>query len=68
MPPEFVATDYIQATSTYELVGGAVVSGSFHALDQDYLIDALSTLGDVFVGVANIPNTMYARELTQSDK
>ncbi|WP_166332674.1 amidohydrolase family protein [Sphingobacterium chungjuense] len=68
MPPEFVATDYIQEISTYELVGGAVVFGSFQAFDQDYLIDALSMLGDVFVGVANIPNTMSARELTQSDK
>ncbi len=68
LPPEFVTKDYLRATSAYELVGGAVVSGSFQAFDQDYLIDALSTLGDGFVGVANIPHTMSERELALLNK
>ncbi|WP_206367790.1 amidohydrolase family protein [Sphingobacterium chungjuense] len=58
LPPEFVTTDYLEATKAYLLAGGAVVSGSFQAFDQDYLIDALKILGDGFVGVANIPHTI----------
>jgi predicted TIM-barrel fold metal-dependent hydrolase len=38
-----------------DVEGGAVVSASFQAYDQTYLIDALARLGPGFVGVANIP-------------
>lgn len=68
MPPEFVAADYRQATEPYALTGGAIVSGSFQAFDQEYLIDALQTLGDGFVGVANIPHTMSEQELAVLNK
>lgn len=37
------------------LVGGAVVSGSFQAFDQTYLVDALQNLGPSFVGVTQLP-------------
>lgn len=36
-------------------MGGAVVSGSFQGYDQSYLIDALQTLGENFVGVTQLP-------------
>ncbi len=68
LPPEFVTTDYLEATKAYLLVGGAVVSGSFQAFDQDYLIDALKILGDGFVGVANIPHTLSEQELALLNK
>jgi hypothetical protein len=37
-------------------VAGAVVSGSFQADDQTYLMDALPRLGIGWVGVTQIPN------------
>ena len=57
-PPEFTLDNYHQATSSFELVGGAVVSGSFQAFDQTYLTASLSELGEGFFGVANIPVDM----------
>lgn len=55
LPPTFTAEDYIDSVKNYNVTGGAIVSGSFQAFDQEYLIDALQTLGDNFYGVANIP-------------
>ena len=55
MPPEFTVEDYQAKLTTEELAGGAVVSGSFQAFDQQYLIDALNKLGPRYCGVANIP-------------
>ena len=55
VPEEFTCEDYLKKTSAYELCGGAVVSGSFQAFDQSYLIDALDSDGaiDVFSRNAN---------------
>jgi predicted TIM-barrel fold metal-dependent hydrolase len=52
LPEPFTVDDY---TARFTAHGGAVVSGSFQAYDQTYLIDALERLGPRFVGVANIP-------------
>lgn len=68
LPPKFDVNDYRDATSDYEVIGGAVVSGSFQAFDQAYLIDALKTLGDKFVGVANIPSDIADSELDRLAK
>ena len=41
--------------------GGAVVSGSFQAFDETYLVDALAAARlDGFVGVAQIPESRIA--------
>lgn len=63
LPPEFTATDYVRSVSDLGVAGGAVVSGSFQAFDQSYLLDALATLGPMFVGVANIAETTSNDEL-----
>lgn len=63
LPPEFTATDYLRSVSDLGVAGGAVVSGSFQAFDQSYLLDALATLGPMFVGVANIAETTSNDEL-----
>jgi predicted TIM-barrel fold metal-dependent hydrolase len=55
LPDAFTVTDYQERVAGLEVAGGAVVSGSFQAYDQTYLIDALQQLGTAFVGVANIP-------------
>lgn len=62
-PPAFTTFDYKKATEEYEIEGGAIVSGSFQAFDQDYLVDALQTLGKNYVGVANIPSDISDEEL-----
>ena len=55
MPESYTVSDYLSKLGSYELVGGAVVSGSFHAFDQSYLIAALKQLGSNYVGVAQLP-------------
>jgi predicted TIM-barrel fold metal-dependent hydrolase len=52
----------------YQLAGGAVVSGSFQALDQTYLIDALEKLGPRFVGVTQVPASVADEELIALDR
>ncbi len=67
-PAEFSCSDYLHRTSAYELCGGAVVSGSFQAFDQSYLIDALATLGPAFVGVTQLPATVSDEEIIRLDR
>lgn len=55
MPESFTAQDYLNEMQAYELCGGAVVSGSFQAFDQTYLLDALQKLGPGYVGVTQVP-------------
>lgn len=57
LPSPFPVESYLQATSQYELIGGAVVSGSFQEQDQSYLLDALPKLGRNFVGVTQLLHT-----------
>lgn len=54
LPDPFTVEDYLQRTEALNVAGGAVVSGSFQALDQSYLLDALERLGSSFVGVTNL--------------
>jgi predicted TIM-barrel fold metal-dependent hydrolase len=54
-PNEFSVADYQQQTHGLGIVAGAVVSGSFQAFDQQYLIKALKQLGPAFVGVTQLP-------------
>ncbi|GAA4271173.1 amidohydrolase family protein [Aquimarina gracilis] len=63
IPREFKVEDYKNSTKDYELAGGAIVSGSFQAFDQNYLKNSLSQLGGNFFGVANIPINMSDKEL-----
>ena len=55
LPPAFTAADYAQSVENFEVIGGAIVSGSFQGFDQSYLLDALDTLGDRFAGVTQLP-------------
>jgi predicted TIM-barrel fold metal-dependent hydrolase len=50
-----------------EIVGGAVVSGSFQGFDQTYLLDALERLGPSFVGVTQLPPTVTDEEVLALD-
>ncbi len=63
LPPAFTVRDYFIATENLQVIGGAVVSGSFQAFDQSYLVDALAQLGPGFVGVTQLPVTVTDEEL-----
>lgn len=65
LPPTFKVEDYKQFTQENTVIGGAVVSGSFQAFDQEYLINALEELGTGFYGVANIPHDISDNELNR---
>ena len=45
LPGPFTAEDYLERVASLNIAGGAVVSGSFQAFDQGYLVDALNRLG-----------------------
>jgi len=63
LPDDYSCAGYLERMRRYNLVGGAVVSGSFQAFDQSYLVDALLTLGPMFVGVTQLPHTVSDLEL-----
>lgn len=63
LPPNFIVADYQEQTKHYNIVGGAVVSGSFQAFDQTYLLAALKQLGPTFVGVTQLPESVSDDEI-----
>ncbi|WP_243372418.1 amidohydrolase family protein [Geotalea sp. SG265] len=63
LPETFTCDDYLARMQGYRLAGGAVVSGSFQAFDQSYLVDALKKLGPGFVGVTQLPASVSDDEL-----
>src|SRR6266542_2187957 len=65
MPDEFSCDQYLARTRSYDLAGGAIVSGSFQAFDQGYLRDALKRLGPSFVGVTQVPATVSDQEILE---
>ena len=62
-PEPFTCADYLARMRGYGLAGGAVVSGSFQAFDQAYLVEALKTLGPGYVGVTQVPVTIPDAEI-----
>lgn len=68
LPDDYNCADYRQRMQGYRLVGGAVVSGSFQAFDQSYLLAALRTLGPGFVGVTQLPVSVSDAELRALDQ
>ena len=63
LPEAFTVADYRARTAAYDLVGGAIVSGSFQAFDQSYLCAALAELGPSFVGVTQLPVSVSDAEI-----
>jgi len=68
LPDRYTINDYRERLKDYDLLGGAVISGSFQAFDQDYLVDALSRLGPRYVGVTQLPVSVSDEELLELDK
>ncbi|HYT26163.1 MAG TPA: amidohydrolase family protein [Actinomycetota bacterium] len=67
VPGPFTVDDYRARTATLGVVGGTVVSGSFQAFDQAYLLDALERLGPGFVGVTQLPATVTDEQVAELD-
>jgi predicted TIM-barrel fold metal-dependent hydrolase len=67
LPPEFTCESYRHRADQLGIAGGAVVSGSFQAFDQTYLLDALERLGPGFVGVTQLPASVSDEELIRLD-
>ncbi len=63
LPNNFSAIDYQVRTKDYDIAGGAIVSGSFQAFDQNSLLSALKVLGPTFVGVTQLPTTVTDEKL-----
>ncbi|MGG0655401.1 amidohydrolase family protein [Rummeliibacillus pycnus] len=68
MPPIFTVTDYLNVTSSLNIKGGAIVSGSFQKFDQSYLENALKKLGPNYVGVTQLPFDTSDEEILRLDK
>ena len=64
-PPHFPLEDYLAKAKPLGVVAGAVVSGSFQADDQTYLMDILPKLGAGWVGVTQIPNDYPDAEIAK---
>jgi predicted TIM-barrel fold metal-dependent hydrolase len=68
LPAPFDCRDYLERMRGYNLAGGAVVSGSFQAFDQGYLLAALQALGPSFVGITQLPATASDDEILVLDR
>lgn len=68
IPDSFTCSDYLSRLHSYNLSGGAVVSGSFQAFNQRCLIEALRNLGSSFVGVTQLPSSVSNEEILQLDQ
>jgi predicted TIM-barrel fold metal-dependent hydrolase len=67
-PPHFPLEDYLAQARPLGVVAGAVVSGSFQAEDQTYLMDLLPKLGPAWVAVTQIPNDYPDAEIARLGK
>jgi predicted TIM-barrel fold metal-dependent hydrolase len=63
IPAPFTSQDYLARLDGIQTVGGAVVSGSFQAYDQTYLVDVLKELGPNYAGVIQLAPTVTENEL-----
>jgi predicted TIM-barrel fold metal-dependent hydrolase len=68
LPDPFTTNDYLLMTRSLGVKGGAVVSGSFQAFDQGYLLSALERLGPRFVGVTQLPASVSDAEIIRLDE
>jgi predicted TIM-barrel fold metal-dependent hydrolase len=67
-PPHFPLEEYLARAKPLGIVAGAIVSGSFQAEDQTYLMDILPKLGLAWAGVTQIPNDCPDVEIARLGK
>jgi predicted TIM-barrel fold metal-dependent hydrolase len=67
-PPAFPLTEYLAQAKPLGVTAGAVVSGSFQANDQTYIVDTLGKLGPSWIGVTQIANDYPDAEIAKLGK
>lgn len=67
LPDDFSCNAYLERIQGFELIGGAVVSASFQAFDQTFLLAALDKLGPNFVGVTQLPSSVSDEDVLALD-
>lgn len=67
VPDAFTAEDYRAQVAPLGVTRGAVVSGSFQAFDQGYLLAALEQLGPSYVGVTQLPADVPDEKIVELD-
>jgi predicted TIM-barrel fold metal-dependent hydrolase len=65
LPDPFSVDAYRERVASLGVRAGAVVSGSFQAFDQEYLVKALELLGPGYVGVTQLPSSVSDAELSE---
>lgn len=68
LPPNYTVEDYLNETKPLNIIGGAIVSGSFQGYDQTYFIHALKKLGPNFCGVTQLPFSVTDDEIIDLDQ
>lgn len=68
LPDPFTVDDYLAMARPLGVTAGAVVSGSFQAFDQRYLLQALERLGPAFAGVTQLPSSVPDGQITRLDE
>jgi predicted TIM-barrel fold metal-dependent hydrolase len=63
LPPSYIVEDHQNETADLNVLGGAIVSGSFQGFDQEYLLKALKQMGSRFCGVTQLPFTVTNEEI-----
>ena len=59
LPKNFTCNEYLSHLEGVNLIGGAVISGSFQGYDQSFVKVALKELGPTYVGVIQVsPNVL----------
>lgn len=59
----YMTLEYKSEVNSLNIIGGAIVSGSFQGFDQSYLIDTLNKLNGNYVGVTQLPHSVTDDEL-----
>ncbi|WP_435656396.1 amidohydrolase family protein [Brucella pituitosa] len=68
LPPKYTLQQYQQDSKNWNATGGAIVSGSYQAFDQTYLIHTLSKLDRNWVGVTQLPFDISDEEIDRLAK
>ncbi len=68
IPESFTAENYRERLSEFNILGGVIVSGSFQAYNQDYLLAAIDKLGINFKGILNLSHTVTDDEIINLNK
>lgn len=68
IPDDYTCADYLQAAKKFGVTGGALVTSSFQAHSNDFLVNCLTQLPPSFVGVASLQSSVTDAEINRLHK